>query len=49
MEACPQFWDSLSPLLEDANRYRRLLAKLIYLTVTHLDIVYTVSVLSQFM
>ena len=49
MEALPQLWDTSSPLFEDANRYQRLLGKLIYLTVTHHDIVYTVSVLSQFM
>ena len=49
MEACPQFWDTSSPLFEDAYRYRRLLGKLIYLTVTRPDIVYAVSVLSQFM
>ena len=49
MEARPQFWDTSSPLFEDANHYRRLLGKLIYLTVTRPDIVYAVSVLSQFM
>ena len=49
MEARPQFWDTSSPLFEDANRYRRLLGKLIYLTATRPDIVYAVSVLSQFM
>ena len=49
MEARQQFWDTLSPLLEDANRYQRLLGKLIYLTVARPDIVYAVSVLSQFM
>ena len=49
MEAHPQFWDTLSPLFEDANRYRRFLGKLIYLTVTRPDIVYMVSFLSQFM
>ena len=49
MEARPQFWDTWSPLFEDANRYQRLLGKLIYLTVTHPDIVYVVSDLSQFM
>ena len=48
-EAGPQFWDTSSPLFEDANRYRRLLGKLIYLTVTCPDIIYAVSVLSQFM
>ena len=49
MEARPQFWDTLSPLFDDANCYRRFLGKLIYLTITRLDIVYAVSVLSQFM
>ena len=49
MESRPKFWDTDSPLLDDADRYRRLLGKLIYLTVTRPDIVYTVSVLSQFM
>ena len=49
MEASPQFWDTSSPLLEDANRYRRLLGKLIYFTVTRPDIVYAVSILSEFM
>ena len=49
MEACPQFWDTSFPLFEDANRYRRLLGKLIYLPVTHPNIVYAVSILSQFM
>ena len=45
----PNFLDSSLPLLEDAGRYRRLIGKLIYLTVTRLDIVYIVGVLSQFM
>ena len=49
MEAPPQFWDTSSPLFEDANRYQRFLGKLIYLTVTRPDILYAVSVLSQFM
>ena len=49
MEARPQFWDTSSPLWEDANRYQRLLGKLIYVTVTRPDIVYAVSVLSYFM
>ena len=47
MEARSQVWDTLSPLFDDANRYRKLLGKLIYLTVTRPNIVYAVSVLSQ--
>ena len=43
------FWDSSLPLLEDAGRYRRLVGKLIYLTVIRPDIAYIVGVLSQFM
>ena len=49
MEARPHLWDTSSPLFEDVKRYRRLLGKLIYLTVTRRDIVYAVSALSQFM
>ena len=49
MEVHLQFRDTLSSLLEDANHYKRFSGKLIYLTVTCLNIVYAVSVLSQFM
>ena len=48
LEARPKFWDIDSPIMVDANPYWRLLGKLIYLTVTRLDITYAVSVLSQF-
>ena len=46
LEARPKFWDTDSPIMVDANRYRRLLGKLIYLTVTRSDITYAVNVLS---
>ena len=49
LEARPKFWDTNSPMMADANRYRCLLGKPIYLTVIYLDITYVVSVLSQFM
>ncbi|GAB2268978.1 Belongs to the helicase [Dionaea muscipula] len=36
-------------VLDDSNRYRRLVGKLNYLAITRLDIAFSVSVLSQFM
>ena len=36
-------------LFEDPKRYRRLVGKLNYLTITHPDIAYSISVLSQYL
>ena len=41
-------WDEASGSLDDAGRYRRLIGKLIYLTMTRPDIAYTIGLLSQF-
>ena len=49
MEQNVDWWDNATTLLEDADIYRRLVGKLIYLTVTRPDISYAVSILSQFM
>ena len=38
-----------SELFEDPERYRRLVGKLNYLTVTHPDIAHSVTVVSQYM
>ena len=35
--------------LNDSSKYRRLIDRLIYLTITRLDIVYSVRMLNQFM
>ncbi|XP_059306169.1 uncharacterized mitochondrial protein AtMg00240-like [Lycium ferocissimum] len=37
------------PLLDDIHSYQQLVGKLIYLTITRLDICFVVQVLSQFM
>ena len=49
IEQSPSFWDSSSEILEEADRYRRLIGKLIYLTVTRPDISFAVGLLGQFM
>ena len=49
LEVRPKFWDIDSPMMADANRYWPLLGKLIYLTISFLDITNVFSVLSQFM
>ena len=49
MEQNVDWWDNATALLEDAGIYRRLVGKLIFLTVTRPDISYAVSILSQFM
>lgn len=38
-----------SPILSSPDTYRRLVGRLIWLTITHLDLAYSVHVLSQFM
>ncbi|XP_020266498.1 uncharacterized protein LOC109841985 [Asparagus officinalis] len=49
MEVNVDLWRDNSPLLDDAGRYRRLIGKLIYLTVTRPDITFAVGVFSRFM
>ena len=46
MDLDPNFWNGDSKLIEDKIKYRRLVGKLIYLTVTKLDISFTVGVVS---
>jgi len=49
MEAHVNLWFDDSHALDDPGRYRRLIGKLIYLTVTKLDITFIVGVLNRFM
>jgi len=49
MEANVNLWFDDSHTLDDPERYRRLIEKLIYRTVTRPDITFTAGVLSRFM
>ncbi|GAV84025.1 hypothetical protein CFOL_v3_27470 [Cephalotus follicularis] len=49
MEQNLKLTDSMVDVLSDPSPYRQMVGQLIYLTVTHPDIVYTVNILSQFM
>jgi len=49
MEANVDLWSDDSQTLDDLGKYRRLIGKLIYLTVTKSDITFAVGVLSRFM
>ncbi|KAK4391658.1 Retrovirus-related Pol polyprotein from transposon RE2 [Sesamum angolense] len=49
MDSNPDFWNDDGNYLEDKTKYRRLVGKLIYLTVTKPDISFAVGLVSQFM
>ncbi|KAL0393252.1 UNVERIFIED_CONTAM: Retrovirus-related Pol polyprotein from transposon RE1 [Sesamum radiatum] len=49
MDSNPNFWNDDGNYLEDKAKYRRLVGKLIYLTVTRPDISFAVGLVSQFM
>ena len=49
MEPNVDLWCDNCHLLDDPVQYRRLIGKLIYLTVTRSDITFAVEVLSRFM
>jgi len=49
MDANHKLAVSTSPFLQDPTRYRRLVGRLIYLTITRPDLTYAVHTLSQFM
>ena len=49
MDLVAQFDQNLGDTLENLDRYRRLIRKIIYLTVTKSDITFVVGVLSQYM
>ena len=49
MKANADLWLADSHALDDSRRYRRLIGKLIYLTVTRPDITFVIAVLSKFL
>ncbi|KAL0454779.1 UNVERIFIED_CONTAM: Retrovirus-related Pol polyprotein from transposon RE2 [Sesamum latifolium] len=49
IDSNPDFWNDDGNYLEDKIKYRRLVGKLIYLTVTRPDISFAVGLVSQFM
>ncbi|KAK4386771.1 Retrovirus-related Pol polyprotein from transposon RE2 [Sesamum angolense] len=49
MDSITDFWNDDGNYLEDKTKYRRLVGKLIYLTVTRPDISFAVGLVSQFM
>ncbi|XP_042056533.1 uncharacterized protein LOC121801150 [Salvia splendens] len=49
MEVDPSVWDDSGEVLEDKAKYRRLVGKLIYLTVTRPDISFVVGLVSRFL
>ena len=49
MEQSAKFSSSMGEDVSDSSLYRRLIGKLLYLTLTRLDICYSVHKLSQFM
>ncbi|KAL0311158.1 UNVERIFIED_CONTAM: Retrovirus-related Pol polyprotein from transposon RE2 [Sesamum angustifolium] len=49
MDSNPDFWNDDDNYLEDKTKYRRLVGKLIYLTMTRPDISFAVGLVSQFM
>jgi len=49
MDSVVRYDYKLGKALEDPSRYRRLIGKLIYLTVTRTNITFVVGVLSRYM
>ena len=49
IEVNVSLWFDNSNTLDDPEQYKRLIGKLIYLTVTRLDITFDIDVLSRFM